>query len=316
MPTQYPSATNLCGPIVYRTDDSKMPKNLSVSTSMRSKKSCSHYSSLSARRSQPVQSSRPSHAYSMESSARSCAWQASPTLSQSKAGDLFNSTSRFVIHPFFPFRPCRYYIWRLTSELFLQSDSVHTIQDALAHISQPQSVPVSPSGPSKANQQVTVLIEAVPPVLVLHLKRFLYDAATAGGVVKIAKPVRFSPELEVPSGTISISARDSGPRIHRGCGPGIIASAAGQLPVPARYTLCGVLYHQGASASRGHYTVDVLHPNAHDGGGEAWLHIDDESVITVRHEDVFGGHDNERAHDESDRCAYMLFYHRATSTET
>ena len=153
-------------------------------------------------------------------------------------------------------------------------------------------------------------------MLVLHLKRFLYDAATAGGVVKIAKPVRFSPELEVPSGTISFSARHSGPRIHRGCGPGIIASAAGQLPVPARYTLCGVLYHQGASASRGHYTVDVLHPNARDGGGEAWLDIDDESVTTVRHEDVFGGHDNERAHNESDRCAYMLFYHRATSTET
>ena len=77
-----------------------MPKNLSVSTSMRSTKSCSHYSPLSASRSQPVQSSRPSHAYSMESSARSCAWQASPTLSQSKAGDHFNSTSRFVIHPF------------------------------------------------------------------------------------------------------------------------------------------------------------------------------------------------------------------------
>ena len=198
---QYPSVTDLCGPIVYRTDGSKMPKNLSVSTSMRSTKSCSHYSPLSARRSQPVQSSRPSHAYSMESSARSCAWQASPTLSQSKAGDHSNSTSRFVIHPF-PFPSA--HVGIVSDDLPLssfQSDSIHTIQDALAHISQPQSVPVSPSGPSKANQQVTVLIEAVPPVLVLHLKRFLYDVATAGGVVKIAKPVRFSPELEVPSGT-------------------------------------------------------------------------------------------------------------------
>ena len=46
-----------------------------------------------------------------------------------------------------------------------------------------------------------MLIEALPPVLVLHLKRFRYDEA-AGGVVKIGKPVQFSPELEIPSGTL------------------------------------------------------------------------------------------------------------------
>ena len=89
---------------------------------------------------------------------------------------------------------------KLTSKLFPQPDSIRTIQGALARISQPQSVQVSPSGPSKASQQVRVLIEALPPVLVLHLKRFLYDADT-GGVVKISKPVQFSPELEIPLGT-------------------------------------------------------------------------------------------------------------------
>jgi hypothetical protein len=55
-----------------------------------------------------------------------------------------------------------------------------------------------PSGLSDASQQR--LIEALPPVLVLHLKRFQYDAA-AGGVIKISKPVQFSSELEVPFGT-------------------------------------------------------------------------------------------------------------------
>ena len=57
----------------------------------------------------------------------------------------------------------------------------------------------SPSGFSDASQQM--LIEALPPVLVLHLKRFQYDAA-AGGVIKIGKPVQFSPELEIPFGTL------------------------------------------------------------------------------------------------------------------
>jgi ubiquitin carboxyl-terminal hydrolase 10 len=45
-----------------------------------------------------------------------------------------------------------------------------------------------------------VLIEALPPVLVIHLKRFLYDAAT-GDVIKISKSIQFGPELEIPSGT-------------------------------------------------------------------------------------------------------------------
>jgi ubiquitin carboxyl-terminal hydrolase 10 len=87
-------------------------------------------------------------------------------------------------------------------KLLRQPDSVHTIQDALALISQPQSVQVGPPnpGPSRASQQVTVLIEELPPVLILHLKRFLYDTVT-GGAVKNRKHVQFSPELEIPPGT-------------------------------------------------------------------------------------------------------------------
>ena len=79
---------------------------------------------------------------------------------------------------------------------------------------------------------------------------------------------------------------------------------------PARYTLYGVLYHHGKSAGGGHYTVDVLHSND---GGDVWLHIDDETVSTLRHEDVFGRHDNERV---DDRCAYLLFYRRTASLQT
>jgi ubiquitin carboxyl-terminal hydrolase 10 len=89
-----------------------------------------------------------------------------------------------------------------------------------------------------------------------------------------------------------------------------------QTVLPARYTLYGVLYHHGTSANGGHYTVDVLHPNAHGHGGSGgedrtWLHIDDESVSAVRHEDVFGRHDNEWA---DGRCAYLLFYRRTATT--
>ena|ERR1700761_3760982 len=98
---------------------------------------------------------------------------------------------------------------------------------------------------------------------------------------------------------------------------------------PARYTLYGVLYHHGVSAGGGHYTLDVLHPNPRGGtsntgvtgsgngnSGETWLHIDDEKVSSVRHEDVFG-HGNGNGKERSDdRCAYLLFYRRATLTRT
>jgi ubiquitin carboxyl-terminal hydrolase 10 len=92
-----------------------------------------------------------------------------------------------------------------------------------------------------------------------------------------------------------------------------MAPCAGRPALLARYKLNGVLYHHGWSARGGHYTVDVLHPNAHGGSGEGWLHIDDESVRTVQHEDVFGrpSHNNERA---DDWCAYLLFYRHAGPT--
>lgn len=88
---------------------------------------------------------------------------------------------------------------------------------------------------------------------------------------------------------------------------------AGQPTWPARYALYGVLYHHGKSSGGGHYSVDVLDLNAHSDNGEAWLHIDDETVSMLRHEDVFGRHDNGRV---DDRCAYLLLYRRIASPQT
>ena|ERR1700679_498419 len=87
----------------------------------------------------------------------------------------------------------------LTSKLFTQPDSVHTIEDALAHILQPQPGQIGQSSSIEVTQHVQ--IETLPPVLVLHLKRFVYDAA-ADGIIKISKPVHVTPELEVSHGTI------------------------------------------------------------------------------------------------------------------
>ena len=87
--------------------------------------------------------------------------------------------------------------------------------------------------------------------------------------------------------------------------PDIIVPNAQQSSEAPHYKLYGVLYHHGESASRGHYTVDVLHPNG-DGDAGVWLHIDDKAVSPVRHEDVFGECGTKRVANEW--CAYLLFY--------
>jgi ubiquitin carboxyl-terminal hydrolase 10 len=92
-----------------------------------------------------------------------------------------------------------------------------------------------------------------------------------------------------------------------------MAPDAGKSAEPAHYKLYGVLYHHGESVGSGHYSVDVRHLNGDSGGGEGWLHIDDEDVSAVRYEDVFRSHDDERG---GDRCAYMLFYCRTDPAGT
>jgi ubiquitin carboxyl-terminal hydrolase 10 len=156
-----------------------------------------------------------------------------------------------------------------------------------------------------------VLLEALPPILVLHLKRFLFDT-TADVVNKLTKPVLFTPELEIPSGINISFLIPPRLRVARGSvGLEIVAPVSGKSAEPVYYKLHGVLYHHGKSAASGHFTVNVLHPNG-SGSEEAWLHIDDEAVGVVRHEDVFGGHDIEWVED---RCACMLFYCRTAPTQ-
>ena len=76
---------------------------------------------------------------------------------------------------------------------------MHTIEDSLARISHPQPVQLGSSGLIEANQQV--LVEDLPQILVLHLKRLLSDGAS-DGIAKNGKHVQFAPELVIPLGTI------------------------------------------------------------------------------------------------------------------
>ncbi|KAG6868798.1 hypothetical protein C0993_010094 [Termitomyces sp. T159_Od127] len=166
--------------------------------------------------------------------------------------------------------------WRAL-RLDIQTDSIHTVQDALAHMAAPQPLELD------AARQASIqhLLEALPPVLVVAFKRFFYDK-DVGGVVKVGKAVQWGETLEV--------------------GGDVMAPALRRGPA-AQYKLFGALYHHGQSASGGHYTLDVLHPGRN--AAEGWMRIDDELVSDVRLEDVFVPQ-----HEDESKAAYLLFYRR------
>lgn len=114
-------------------------------------------------------------------------------LSSLKIGDHANSISRSDFPPILP------HVLVTNIEALQKHDSVRSIENALARISHLQPVQPGPPGFNEASRDV--LIEALPPVLILHLKRFLYDVAK-GGIIKISKPVKIAPELQIPLGMI------------------------------------------------------------------------------------------------------------------
>jgi ubiquitin carboxyl-terminal hydrolase 10 len=132
----------------------------------------------------------------------------------------------------------------------------------------------SPHGKDvRATKQV--FIESVPPVLILHLKRFQFDAESSGGTVKIWKKIGYPLEFEFPREVLSRQTRNT-----------ILAENSGA----PRYRLIAVVYHHGKNASVGHYTVDVRRQD-----GREWIRIDDTVIRRVRDEDVAGGGAEEEA---------------------
>lgn len=153
-------------------------------------------------------------------------------------------------------------------QLDIHLPSVHSIIDALKGLTKPETITgdfKSPRGPSvTATKQVS--IETLPPVLILHLKRFQYD--NSGGTQKIWKKVGYPLELEIPK---EVFARQK---------QGAILSHGG-LP---KYRLSAVVYHHGKNASGGHYTVDVRRQD-----GREWIRLDDTVIRRVKAEDVAEG---------------------------
>lgn len=153
-------------------------------------------------------------------------------------------------------------------QLDIDSPQVRNIVDALRNITRPEKLTGdfgSNKGDGIAHKQV--FIESLPPVLILHLKRFQFDSK--GGTMKIWKKVGYPLELEIPSEVISRSKKAT------------LNQEFGGIP---KYKLIAAVYHHGKNATGGHYTADVRRQD-----GREWIRIDDTVIRRVRSEDVAEG---------------------------
>lgn len=151
-------------------------------------------------------------------------------------------------------------------QLDIGSPDVHNIVDALKGLTKPESIQGDFNSSRGHNVKATkqIFIDTVPPVLILHLKRFQYDNLT-GFTQKIWKKVGYPLDLEIPKEVFPAHRRN-------------VLTAQGGLP---RYRLMGVIYHHGKNASGGHYTVDVRRQE-----GREWIRLDDTVIRRIRSEDV------------------------------
>ncbi|VDM30351.1 unnamed protein product [Hydatigera taeniaeformis] len=186
----------------------------------------------------------------------------------------------------------------------------------------------------KVSARKRMCIKRLPPILVIHLKRFNFDWERH---IAIKNNDRFSfpSELDMAPYTVEgVASRDQGPSV--GESSGICESCPASPGAPetkaprhsTRYTLRGVIVHHG-QAGAGHYYSFILHHN-HETGKSQWYKYDDTRVTAVNADspsfeqnEWFGG----RYTPETPlrfsfrpyiRCysAYMLFYEREDFKET
>jgi len=149
-----------------------------------------------------------------------------------------------------------------TLQLDIQEDDVKSVGDALVKNFANEKLDGFVCSKTKKEIDATrsLSIEELPPILILHLKRFVYDANT-GGVQKILKQIEFSVDLEVSKSILSAECRASNKQ--------------------RQYKLFSVVYHNGREATKGHYVTDIFHT-----GYSSWLHCDDSQVSATCEQSV------------------------------
>ncbi|XP_036391726.1 LOW QUALITY PROTEIN: ubiquitin carboxyl-terminal hydrolase 10 [Megalops cyprinoides] len=174
-----------------------------------------------------------------------------------------NSKESATLQPFF------------TLQLDIQSEKTHTVQEALEALVAQESAHGYPTKKQEIRRRVT--LEVLPPVLVLHLKRFVFERA--GGYQKLINNISYPIDLEISRDLISSRVRSKISKNQR------------------MYRLFAVVYHHGNSVTGDHYSTDVFHI-----GLNSWLHIDNHTMKVISQHQV--------VKQTIERTAYLLYYRR------
>ncbi len=155
---------------------------------------------------------------------------------------------------------------------------IQSLDDALRRLVHPEVILAS------GGVRKRLLLERVPDLLVIQLKRFTFSPAE--GTAKCTKFVSYPEQLRLDDALM--------------CGLG--GSPEHQRP----FTLFAVVHHHGRTAEGGHYTCDCRSSLAgHQGAPPPWVHFNDAVVEGTTLEAVLGEKANKAA------TAYLLFYLRA-----
>ena len=157
-----------------------------------------------------------------------------------------------------------------TLPVHVSTEHSWTIEDALFSLTERERFHVEEDGREVFRRQT---IETLPPILILHMKRFVYDKY--GGSMKIDKRVHFKTDLYIRSEWLSEMAEYNADQ--------------------RTYKLVGVVYHHGVKATGGHYSADVFHI-----GITSWLRIDDQHIWKIQLNDVLSHNTN--------RTPYLLLF--------
>ncbi|XP_062609572.1 ubiquitin carboxyl-terminal hydrolase 10-like [Saccostrea cucullata] len=166
-----------------------------------------------------------------------------------------------------------------TLQLDIQSEKVYSVKEALEGLVSRESVSGFTCSKTKAEVDVVrhLTLEELPPVLILHLKFFVYDKD--GGSQKLLKNLEYGIDLEITKDLLSPNVRNK-LQIHQ-----------------RSYKLFAVVYHHGKKATGGHYTTAVFHPAINN-----WIMIDDSLVKHVSVGTVLKAIPG--------RVPYLLYYRR------
>jgi ubiquitin C-terminal hydrolase len=174
------------------------------------------------------------------------------------------------------------------------------------------------TGPNKYRCQDGVLrdaqrgsyFEELPPILIFHLQRFVWDA-DSGDRVKLSDRLSYTPTLS--SDDVKCIMGFGRPAGREWTGPG--------RAVEAGYNLCGVLVHVGGTQG-GHYYA-YIRPSVGAGGGnvgDKWVEFNDDNVREVEESVVLScsgcGEADGRVKRLKAPTAYMLVYRAASTAST